>query len=123
MTAKPGVVGCGPGRAGNRLGRGGGTLESVSNPHQAAAESAPVALLDEWADRVMAYAEATLVDAHPPRWVAGIEGAVGALGYGDTEQESLEDLRSGLPGWAAMKLDLGATDIPSAGGLSLANAG
>ena len=84
----------------------------MPNPHQAAAESAPVALLDEWADRAMAYAVATLVDADPHRWVASIEGAAGALGYGDTEQESLEDLRSGLPGWAALKLELGASDIP-----------
>ena len=80
-------------------------------------------LLDEWADRAMAYAEANLVDDDPPRWVASIKGAVGALGYGDTEQESLEDLRSGLPGWAALKLELEATDIPSADGLSLVNAG
>ena len=99
------------------------TLESVSNLHQAAAESAPDGLVEEWADRAMACAAATLVDADPPRWVASIEGAVGALGYGDTEQESLEDLRSGLPGWAALKLKLEATDIPSAGGLSLVNAG
>lgn len=93
------------------------------NPHQAAVENALVPLVEEWAERAMVYAAATLVDADPPRWVASIEGAIGALGYGDTEQESLEDLRSGLPGWAAMKLELGATDIPSMGDLSLVNAG
>ena len=84
----------------------------MPSPHQAAAESVPVALLDEWAGRAMAYAEVTLVDADPPRCVASIAGAAGALGYGDTEQESLEDLRSGLPGWATLKLELGASDIP-----------
>ena len=95
----------------------------MPDEHQTAVKSAPAALVDEWADRAMACAAATMVDADPPRWVAKIEGAVGALGFGDTGQESLEDLRSGLPGWAAMKLELGATDIPSAGGLSLVRTG
>lgn len=82
----------------------------MPDERQTAVKSAPAALVDEWADRAMACAAATMVDADPPRWVAKIEGAVGALGFGDTEQESLEDLRSGLPGWAAMKLELGAVD-------------
>jgi len=82
----------------------------MPDEHQIAGESALAALVHEWADRAMTCAVAIMVDADPPRWVAKIEGPVGALGFGDTEQESLEDLRSGLPGWAAMKLELGATD-------------
>ena len=91
----------------------------MPDKRQTTVKSASAAIVHEWADRAMACAAATMVDAEPPRWVAKIEGAVGALGFGDTDQESLEDLRSGLPGWVAMKLEFGATDIPSAGGVSL----
>ena len=57
----------------------------MPDEHQIAGKSALTALVHEWADRVMACAVATMVDADPPRWVAKIEGAVGALGFGDTE--------------------------------------
>ena len=70
------------------------------------------ALITEWTDRAMRSVSVECTDDDPPVWVARSEGAEGALGYGATEAEARADLRSALPEWAALGVELGH-DIPA----------
>lgn len=63
--------------------------------------------VEAWADRAMSGAKADHTDVDPPAWVAETAIADGCMGFGRTEAEALADLRSALPGWAALGLEHG----------------
>lgn len=86
-------------------------LKSLPAPLDSAGNSL-AALITEWTDRAMRRVSVECTDDDPPVWVARSEGAEGALGYGATEAEARADLRSALPEWAALGVELGH-DIPA----------
>ena len=72
----------------------------------ASAVDSLAALITEWTNGAMRRVWVECTDDDPPVWVARSEGAEGALGYGSTEAEARADLRSALPEWAALGVEL-----------------
>ena len=92
----------------------GGRFDPGSKSFHAPLDSADnslAVLITEWTDGAMRRVWVECTDDDPPVWVARSEGAEGALGYGSTEAEARADLRSALPEWAALGVELGH-DIP-----------
>lgn len=51
--------------------------------------------------------------------IAKVVGIKGALGFGHSEQEALDELKSVLIDWVTLKLDDGDDDIPNMEGVHL----
>ncbi len=75
-----------------------------------------LSVLAEWSDAAMSQAMVRAVG--PDEFVATVAGLQGALGYGGSEQEALESLRSGLADWVHVQLEHGVDDIPVLGGIN-----
>lgn len=73
-------------------------------------------LIAHWASAAMRHAYARPIEQD--EWVATVAGLRGALGYGTTETEALNDLRFALADWVHVKLEHGDTDIPILGGIN-----
>ena len=71
-----------------------------------------------WAEVAVSHAATRRID-NPPGLIATVEGVEGAWGFGDTDDDALEDLESVLRDWAAMKLREGDKDIPQIEGVHL----
>ena len=76
-------------------------------------------LLAQWADAAVSHAVVRSID-DPAGLVAAVAGIDGAWGFGSSPEEALDDLKSVLIDWAALKLADGDDDIPSMEGVHLA---
>lgn len=75
-------------------------------------------LIEQWAE--IAVSHATVCDINDPvGMIAKVVGIKGALGFGHSEKEALDELKSVLIDWATLKLDDGDDDIPSMEGVHL----
>lgn len=75
-------------------------------------------LLAQWAGAAVSHAVVRSID-DPAGLVATVVGIDGAWGFGNSPEEALEDLKSVLIDWAALKLADGDDDIPSMEGVHL----
>ena len=71
-----------------------------------------------WADAAVSRAVVRGVD-DPDGCIATTIGIEGAWGFGGSEEEALDELRSVLIGWVCLKLHDGDDDIPSMGNVHL----
>lgn len=76
-----------------------------------------MSLLAEWSDAAMPHAMVRAVG--PDEFVATVAGLQGALGYGSTEEEALDSLRSALADWVHVQLEHGGDDIPLMAGINV----
>ena len=75
-------------------------------------------LIERWAEVAVSRATVRAIN-DPAGVVATVEGIDGAWGFGQSEDEALDDLRSVLVDWASLKLEDGDDDIPSMEGVHL----
>ena len=75
-------------------------------------------LLAQWADAAVSHAVVRSIN-DPAGLAAAVVGIDGAWGFGSSPAEALDDLRSVLVDWAALKLADGDNDIPSIEGVHL----
>lgn len=75
-------------------------------------------LLAQWAGAAVSHAVVRSID-DPAGLVATVVGIDGAWGFGSSPEEALDDLKSVLIDWAALKLADGDDDIPSMEGVHL----
>ena len=75
-------------------------------------------LIERWADLAVSHATVETID-DPDGLVAMVEGVDGAWGFGQSEDEAIDDLRSVLVDWTSLKLEDGDDDIPSMEGVHL----
>ena len=88
---------------------------------QADEEAARERSIEHWAE--VAVSQATVQVIHDPAGlIATVAGIEGAWGFGQSEDEALDDLRSVLVDWASLKLEDGDDDIPSMEGIHLVTA-
>ena len=78
-------------------------------------------LVERWAEVAVSYAIVRTID-DPAGLIATVAGIDGAWGFGQSEDEALDDLRSVLVDWASLKLEDGDDDIPSMEGVHLVTA-
>ena len=76
--------------------------------------SARERLVERWVEAAVSQAIVRTID-DPAGLVATVAGIDGAWGFGQSEDEALDDLRSVLVDWASLKLQDG-DDIPSEAG-------
>ena len=74
--------------------------------------------VDLWAEIAVRHAHSRDV-TDPDGVTATVAGIDGPRGFGTSNSEALDDLRSALTGWALRKLEEGDDDIPSMEGLHL----
>ena len=77
--------------------------------------------VERWAKVAVSHAVVRTIN-DPAGVVATVAGIDGAWGFGQSEDEALEDLRSVLVDWATLKLEDGDDDIPSMEGVHLVTA-
>ncbi len=77
--------------------------------------------VERWAKVAVSHAVVRTIN-DPAGVVATVAGIDGAWGFGQSEDEALEDLRSVLVDWASLKLEDGDDDIPSMEGVHLVTA-
>ena len=75
-------------------------------------------LIEQWAEIAASQAVLSNID-DPPGFIATVNRAKGAWGFGDSRQAAIDDLRSVLVGWVTLKLEDGDDDIPSMEGVQL----
>ena len=80
-------------------------------------EGLPTRLVEAYAAAASRHARVREVD--PGVWVASVVGLEGAWADGETAEEALEALPEAIVGWVAVKLRLGAADIPRIEGLNV----
>ena len=68
-------------------------------------------LVERWAEAAVSHATVRTIN-DPAGLVATVAGIDGAWGFGQSEDEALDDLKSVLVDWASLKLQDG-DDIPS----------
>ena len=78
-------------------------------------------LIERWAEVAVSHAIVRTID-DPAGLIATVAGIDGAWGFGESEAEALDDLRSVLVDWASLKLEDGDDDIPSMEGIHLVTA-
>ena len=89
--------------------------------HRSDDRTAPEGLVEHWADKAVTQATVqTLND--PAGHLATVAGIDGPWGFGQSEDEALDDLRSVLVDWASLKLEDGDDDIPIMEGVRLVTA-
>ena len=76
----------------------------------------PERLIELWAEVAVSHAMVRTIN-DPAGLVATVAGIDGAWGFGQSEDEALDDLRSVLVDWASLKLEDGDDDIPSMEGV------
>ena len=74
--------------------------------------------IQEWAEIAITHAVLSDID-DPPGFIATVNGAKGAWGFGDSKQAAIDDLRSVLIGWVTLKLEDGDDDILNMEGVQL----
>ena len=79
-----------------------------------------IELLAQWSDAAMSQGMARAIGHE--EFVATVAGLQGALGYGSTEDEALDNLRSALADWVHVQLEHGGDDIPVMGGVNFSPA-
>ena len=79
-----------------------------------------MSLLAQWSDAAMSHAMVRSIGHE--EFVATVPGLQGALGYGSTEDEALDSLRSALADWVHVQLEHGGDDIPVMGGVNFSPA-
>jgi len=77
--------------------------------------SARERLVEGWAEAAVSHATVRTIN-DPAGLVATVAGIDGAWGFGQSEDEALDDLKSVLVDWASLKLQDGDDDIPSEAG-------
>ena len=77
--------------------------------------------VERWAKVAVSHAIVRAI-SDPSGFIATVTGIDGAWGFGQSEDEALEDLRSVLVDWASLKLQDGDDDIPSMEGVYLVTA-
>ena len=75
-------------------------------------------LIDRWAEVAVSHSIVRTIN-DPAGLIATVAGIDGAWGFGQSEDEALDDLRSVLLDWASLKLEDGDDDIPSMEGVHL----
>ena len=75
-------------------------------------EAACEGSVERWAEATASHAMVRTID-DPIGLIAAVAGIDGAWGFGQSEDEALDDLRSVLVDWASLKLEDGDDDIPS----------
>ncbi len=83
--------------------------------------TAPERLVERWAEAAVSHATVRTIN-DPAGLLATVAGIDGAWGFGQSEDEALEDLRSVLVDWASLKLEDGDDDIPAMEGVHLVTA-
>ena len=73
--------------------------------------SARERLVEGWAEEAVSHATVRTIN-DPAGLVATVAGIDGAWGFGQSEDQALDDLRSVLVDWASLKLQDGDDDIP-----------
>ena len=81
-------------------------------------EDATQKLIEQWAEIAVSHATVRVIN-DPVGMIARVVGIKGALGFGHSEKEALDELKSVLIDWATLKLDDGDDDIPSMEGVHL----
>ena len=94
------------------------TGETINIDDTHSPEAATQMLIEQWAE--IAVSHATVRDIKDPvGMIAKVVGIKGALGFGHSEQEALDELKSVLIDWVTLKLDDGDDDIPNMEGVHL----
>lgn len=93
----------------------GGTI-NIGDTHSP--EDATQKLIEQWAEIAVSHATVRGIN-DPAGVVARVVGVKGALGFGHSEKEALDELKSVLIDWVTLKLDDGDDDIPSMEGVHL----
>ncbi len=75
-------------------------------------------LIDQWAEIAVSHAMVRTTK-DPAGLIATVAGIDGAWGFGQSEDEALDDLRSVLVDWVNLKLEDGDDDIPGMEGVHL----
>ena len=75
-------------------------------------------LIERWAEIAVSHAIVHGIN-DPIGMIAKVIGIKGALGFGHSEKEALDELKSVLIDWVTLKLDDGDDDIPSIEGVHL----
>ena len=78
-------------------------------------------MIERWAELAVSHAIVRAVN-DPTGHIATVAGIDGAWGFGQSEEEALDDLRSVLVDWASLELEDGDDDIPSMEGVHLVTA-
>ncbi len=81
----------------------------------------PEGLVERWANAAVSHATVRTIN-DPAGLLAAVAGIDGAWGFGQSEDEALDDLRTVLVDWASLKLADGDDDIPTMEGVHLATA-
>ena len=89
---------------------------NIDNTHSP--EDATYTLIEQWAEIAVSHAMVRGIN-HPAGMIAKVVGIKGALGFGHSEKEALDELKSVLIDWVTLKLDDGDDDIPSMEGVHL----
>lgn len=89
---------------------------NIDNTHSP--EDATYTMIERWADVAVSHAIVHGIN-DPIGIIAKVVGIKGALGFGHSEKEALDELKSVLIDWVTLKLDDGDDDIPSMEGVHL----
>lgn len=94
------------------------TDETVNIDDAHSPEDAAQKLIEQWAEIAVSHAIVRGIN-DPVGMIARVVGIKGALGFGHSKQEALDELKSVLIDWVTLKLDDGDDDIPSMEGVHL----
>lgn len=94
------------------------TDETINIDNTHSPEDATYTLIEQWAEIAVSRAMVRGIN-HPAGMIAKVVGIKGALGFGHSEKEALNELKSVLIDWVTLKLDDGDDDIPSMEGVHL----
>lgn len=94
------------------------TDETINIGDTHSPDDATSILIEKWAEIAVSHATVRGIN-DPAGMVARVVGIKGALGFGHSEKEALDELKSVLIDWVTLKLDDGDDDIPSMEGVHL----